>query len=63
MEKSVPLKEELNVIHSPLRHRVVAYCAEPCSTRGGPEAEAGARGKRGPSLYWGFRGKKQGRAV
>lgn len=54
MEKSVPLKEELNVIHSPLRHRVVAYYAEPCSTRVGPEAEAGARESVDHSHHWGF---------
>lgn len=58
MEKSVPLKEELNVIHSPLRHRVVAYYTEPCSTRVGPEAEAGARGKRGPQPLLGFSREK-----
>lgn len=44
----MPLKEEFNVLHSPLRHGVTAHHAEPCSTRVGHEAEAGARGKRGP---------------
>lgn len=54
----MPLKEEFNVLHSPFRHGVMAHHAEPCSTRGSREAEAGARGKRGPQpLLWFLREK------